>query len=169
VVEAHDVAEALTILAGGQTFDVALLGAPLADSTVLDAFATLHTTAPDLPVVVLPSVPCDHLARAIDTAARNPRTGAAHARRVASLVAGYLGRRARDVDTVAEAIEHADFEAVGRVGHNLRGNGVSFGFPELSAIGEALEAAATEGRLDSIREGARRLKECVERVAGPRR
>lgn len=38
-----------------------------------------------------------------------------------------------------------------RLGHNMRGNGVSYGFPDISAIGEELEAAA--GAKDAGRVG----------------
>jgi HPt (histidine-containing phosphotransfer) domain-containing protein len=45
-----------------------------------------------------------------------------------------------------------DFGVIESIGHNLRGNGISFGFPDLSALGERLELAAKQKRPDRIRE-----------------
>jgi HPt (histidine-containing phosphotransfer) domain-containing protein len=80
---------------------------------------------------------------------------------VAALLPSYLARRAQDVQLLSGALERHDFESIARAGHNLRGNGVSFGFPELSAIGEALEEAARSGSADGIRKGIARLGDCV--------
>jgi DNA-binding protein Fis len=54
----------------------------------------------------------------------------------------FIENRRRDVGTVRAALEHGDFEVVSRIGHNMRGNGTSYGFPVLSAIGARMEAAA---------------------------
>jgi HPt (histidine-containing phosphotransfer) domain-containing protein len=68
------------------------------------------------------------------------------------LLPRYLEHRARDVAALRHALDVEDFPSVGRIGHNLRGNGRSYGFPELAAIGEGLEAAARAKNAARIRE-----------------
>lgn len=59
-----------------------------------------------------------------------------------ALVPGFLANRQRDVDTIRKALVTCDFEEIADIGHKLRGNGATFGFPELSELGERLELGA---------------------------
>ena len=61
---------------------------------------------------------------------------------VRSLLPTFLQRRAGDVQKIRDALAQNDFDVVTTVGHNLRGNGTSYGFPMLSSIGETIEKAA---------------------------
>lgn len=58
------------------------------------------------------------------------------------LLPRYIEHRERDVAVLRHSLDARDFVAIGRMGHNLRGNGASYGFPEIAVMGEALEAAA---------------------------
>jgi HPt (histidine-containing phosphotransfer) domain-containing protein len=58
------------------------------------------------------------------------------------LLPKFIARRRQDVATIRDALARGDVEVIVRIGHNLRGNGLSFGFPEIGPIGERLEAAA---------------------------
>ncbi|GEM_PF-488143 len=58
------------------------------------------------------------------------------------LRAVYLSNRTRELASLASALQRADFEALARAGHNLKGTGEAYGFAELSEIGKALEDAA---------------------------
>jgi HPt (histidine-containing phosphotransfer) domain-containing protein len=53
----------------------------------------------------------------------------------------FLRHRERDLEAVIAAMQCGDYETIGRVGHNMRGNGTSYGHPDISAIGERLETA----------------------------
>lgn len=66
------------------------------------------------------------------------------------LLPRFIARRERDVGTILDALERQDFRAIETLGHNMRGNGVSYGFPEISAIGEALENAARARKADWV-------------------
>jgi HPt (histidine-containing phosphotransfer) domain-containing protein len=68
------------------------------------------------------------------------------------------------VVTLRAALEHGDFETIGRLGHNMAGNGVSYGFPELSAIGDRLEAEAHVGNAATVREELEALEACLARL-----
>jgi HPt (histidine-containing phosphotransfer) domain-containing protein len=72
-------------------------------------------------------------------------------RAAAALLPKFIGHRERDAGAIRAALEHGDFEVIVTLGHNMRGNGPSYGFPEIGAIGERLEAAA--GARDARRVG----------------
>jgi HPt (histidine-containing phosphotransfer) domain-containing protein len=59
-----------------------------------------------------------------------------------ALVQRFLARKREDLDRVRIALATQDYETIRRIGHDLKGAGEGFGFPELSAFGAALERAA---------------------------
>jgi HPt (histidine-containing phosphotransfer) domain-containing protein len=61
---------------------------------------------------------------------------------VKALLPTFLQRRAGDVQRIHDALAVNDFDVIATIGHNLRGNGASYGFPALSTLGEAIEKAA---------------------------
>jgi HPt (histidine-containing phosphotransfer) domain-containing protein len=60
-----------------------------------------------------------------------------------------------------ECLKKRDFETIQTIGHNLKGNGSSFGFPELSQIGEKMEISARELNDSQIALLVDRLEEWV--------
>lgn len=54
----------------------------------------------------------------------------------------YMERRKEDLQVCERLLELQEFDAIARVGHNLKGNGRTFGHPEFSILGEKLEKAA---------------------------
>jgi HPt (histidine-containing phosphotransfer) domain-containing protein len=64
-------------------------------------------------------------------------------------VVKYMERRKTDIDNCRLALKNGDLTLLETVGHQLKGNGVTFGFPEISTIGEALEAAAKQHNADA--------------------
>jgi HPt (histidine-containing phosphotransfer) domain-containing protein len=66
------------------------------------------------------------------------------------LAPGYLLRRTQDLRNIAEAIKSGNFSRIQTIGHQLKGNAVSFGFDELSEIGRDLEAAAEAKDLEDL-------------------
>lgn len=56
----------------------------------------------------------------------------------------YLKRRATDFELCQSALTRGDYQSIARVGHMMKGNGESFGFPELSELGDQIEVAALE-------------------------
>jgi HPt (histidine-containing phosphotransfer) domain-containing protein len=63
----------------------------------------------------------------------------------------YIQRRRDELKVYMDSLKSRDFESIGRIGHRLRGNGVSFGFPELSSLGEKMETAAKQKELSILR------------------
>jgi HPt (histidine-containing phosphotransfer) domain-containing protein len=83
-----------------------------------------------------------------------------------SLMPNFLRRRAEDVERVRAAIAIDDFSVVATIGHNLRGSGASYGFPELSAIGAAIEKGALDGDAASVAREVASLAEALSRITG---
>jgi HPt (histidine-containing phosphotransfer) domain-containing protein len=67
------------------------------------------------------------------------------------LRAQYIQRRKTELGTYLQALRSKDFETLRHIGHRMRGNGVSFGYPELSVLGEKIEAAANKQELAELR------------------
>ena len=61
---------------------------------------------------------------------------------LAELVPGFLENRRRDVEAIAAALAHADYEHVRILGHNMKGSGAGYGLHRITEIGAALEQAA---------------------------
>ncbi len=62
----------------------------------------------------------------------------------------YTTRRLADLARCRESLERRDFETIENIGHNLKGNGISFGFPELSQLGASMEISARESDDDQV-------------------
>ncbi len=63
----------------------------------------------------------------------------------------YLQRREYDLREALKLLEQARFREIEKMGHQLKGNGEVFGYPEFSLIGEALEKAAQKQNADFIK------------------
>lgn len=55
------------------------------------------------------------------------------------LLETYLQRRKVDIDELTRSLEADSVEAFNRIGHQLAGNAMSFGFPALEVIGSQME------------------------------
>jgi PAS domain S-box-containing protein len=92
---------------------------------------------------------------------------------LAERIPAFLQHRRQDVVTMRNALAGGDFGTVERLGHDMRGAGASFGFPEITDIGAGLEFEA--GRANAIASGTwvAELAACLERAgsaagSGPR-
>lgn len=54
----------------------------------------------------------------------------------------YLERRKKDLEVCLENLESENFAEIEKLGHQLKGNGLTFGHAELSDIGSHMEEAA---------------------------
>ena len=59
----------------------------------------------------------------------------------------FLASRRNDLEKMRSALAASDFASIQRIGHNCKGIGTGYGFPEVSAIGLAIESAAKERNL----------------------
>ena len=81
------------------------------------------------------------------------------------IVPEYLEYRRLDCAEIERLLAAGGMECIQIMGHRIKGSGGSFGFDEISAIGEALELAAQDVDADGIRTAVRRLEAYLERVS----
>ena len=60
-------------------------------------------------------------------------------------VPDYLEKRRQELPILQRSLEAGEFDSIRRLAHDLKGTGASFGFPELTEIGEAMMSSATDG------------------------
>jgi len=88
---------------------------------------------------------------------------------LSALIPQFLANRRNDVRAIGAALERDDFDTIAMLAHNMRGTGTSFGFPAVTAIGEALEHAARERRATACRDLLARLDDTLAVGAASRR
>ena len=59
--------------------------------------------------------------------------------------AKYIERRRRDLEELTQASAQGNLEAFQRIGHQLKGNGATYGYEELGELGRRMEEAAEAG------------------------
>lgn len=62
----------------------------------------------------------------------------------------YIERRKRDLEECLASLELHKYDEIEKVGHQLKGNGATFGHPELSTIGKKMEMAAQGRDLETL-------------------
>jgi CheY-like chemotaxis protein/HPt (histidine-containing phosphotransfer) domain-containing protein len=83
---------------------------------------------------------------------------------IADLVPRYLENRRREIGLLNAALESGDFAQIRQLAHGMKGSGAGYGFPELTALGRRLEAAAITGEESQVQEALRALATYLERV-----
>jgi HPt (histidine-containing phosphotransfer) domain-containing protein len=66
------------------------------------------------------------------------------------LVPNFLEHKRSDIGVIRVAIGQKDYQAVGQIGHKMKGEGGSFGFDAVTVMGAALEQAALRQDLASL-------------------
>lgn len=74
----------------------------------------------------------------------------------------YLNRCKQELEACLKAIESQDFKFIERVGHQMHGSAATFGFNELSTLGEELENQAEMQNLSQINSALNELKSRVD-------
>ncbi|MBA2403864.1 MAG: Hpt domain-containing protein [Bdellovibrionales bacterium] len=62
----------------------------------------------------------------------------------------YIERRKRDLEACISSLHNQKFDEIEKVGHQLKGNGTTFGHPELSLIGKKMELAAQGHDIETL-------------------
>ena len=82
-------------------------------------------------------------------------------------VTRFLERRVTELDLLRSALAAADHPEIRRIGHNLKGVGTSFGFPEFTELGSRLETAARNADEPMLRALIDEMTAVVSRVRAP--
>lgn len=75
----------------------------------------------------------------------------------------YLDRRIVEIEELKQGLCMDDFDIAIQIGHRLKGNGKTFGYPEISIIGITLEEAALARDKDKLRDAIDELVIHVEK------
>jgi HPt (histidine-containing phosphotransfer) domain-containing protein len=86
-------------------------------------------------------------------------------RELMPVVPEYLENRLLDCAEIERLLATGGMEYIQIMGHRMKGSGGSFGFDEISAIGEDLEFAARVLDAESIRSAVGRLETYLVRVS----
>ncbi len=81
-----------------------------------------------------------------------------------TLIPGFLEHRREDVGSIEKALTSGDFSAIRLLGHSMKGSGGSYGFDGISRIGRALEMAARDKDMSSVRSALGALDDYLQRV-----
>ncbi len=77
----------------------------------------------------------------------------------------YFSRRKVDLSSSLDALAQSNFSFLQNLGHQLSGNGVSFGFDKLSEIGALLEVAGQEKNLEKCKILVEKFSETLDEIA----
>jgi PAS domain S-box-containing protein len=83
---------------------------------------------------------------------------------IEGLVPNYLASIRRDMAAMMTAIGEQDCEIAGRLGHQFKGTGHGYGFPEIAQAGTAIEVAARSANEGEIRRQILSLAAYLDRV-----
>jgi len=80
------------------------------------------------------------------------------------LVPNYLMTVRRDMDEILACVDSQDCKVACRLGHELKGSGEGYGFPEITRTGAAVELAALNADGDEIRSQILALANYLDQV-----
>jgi len=83
---------------------------------------------------------------------------------VQSIVPEFLENRKKDCLLINSLLEGNSFNEIRSLGHRMKGVGGSFGFDDVSEIGEIIEIAALAADKETISSSVLRLSNYLERV-----
>jgi PAS domain S-box-containing protein len=81
---------------------------------------------------------------------------------IAALRPAYLANRWLDLAKLRDALTTRDFSAIQNIGHDCKGTGTGYGFPNISKIGSAIETAAKVMDADKLKESIWRFERCIQ-------
>ncbi len=83
---------------------------------------------------------------------------------IEDMIPCYLANVRCDMDQILAGVDAKDCTAASRVGHQFKGSGEGYGFPEITRAGAALESAAMEGNEAEIRNQILTLADYLDHV-----
>ena len=81
-----------------------------------------------------------------------------------ALVSQYLQNCRVDLAQLKAALAAGEYETARRVGHQMKGTGKPYGFPELTQIGRAIEWAASKRAGPELEGRIQRLEVCLNNI-----
>ena len=85
---------------------------------------------------------------------------------IAALVPRYLNSRREESRQLPKLLSGGDFASIRRIAHNLKGTGASYGFPGLTALGQAMQMSAESSDTDALVRQIHELADSLEKMSG---
>jgi HPt (histidine-containing phosphotransfer) domain-containing protein len=82
-----------------------------------------------------------------------------------TVVPDYLENRRLDCQSIERLLADGDLDGIRALAHRMKGSGGSYGFDEITTLGEALERAALVPDSNGIRSVVSRLKSYLSSVS----
>ena len=79
----------------------------------------------------------------------------------------YLSRRDKDLEDCLAALQFRDLALLERVGHQMKGNALTFGFAPLAEIGEAMETAARAADWSELQDRVTKMGQFLKTLVRP--
>ena len=76
----------------------------------------------------------------------------------------YIEHRKRDFKECLMSFKRHQYDKIEKVGHQLKGNGATFGHPDLSSIGEKLEEGAKEKNTEILEKSLEEFSDWIKKV-----
>ncbi len=73
----------------------------------------------------------------------------------------YLKRRSQDIEKLRSLMVQNDFKEAAKLGHQVKGNAVTFEFPQMVSLGVAIEKAAQLGDRGQLSELLNRMEKMI--------
>lgn len=80
------------------------------------------------------------------------------------IVPEFLSKRRNDCAQILQDLQAGKFTEIRTLGHRMKGAGGSYGFDEISELGEIIENAALAADIEPIRTAVQRLESYLDRV-----
>ena len=80
------------------------------------------------------------------------------------IVPGYLANRRKEIPEMRDCLAGFDFARLATLGHNLKGTGVGYGFPDLARLGAELELSAIQRDWGSLQAQVTEVDNYLDRV-----
>lgn len=76
----------------------------------------------------------------------------------------YLNRRIQDIQKLRDYLEQDDYSFALKLGHQVKGNAVTFEVPELSLLGCEIELAARNKDKEMVKNLVQKMENTIEQV-----
>jgi HPt (histidine-containing phosphotransfer) domain-containing protein len=80
------------------------------------------------------------------------------------LIPGFLENRQKDMQSLESALKENDLEKLRSIGHNLKGVGGGYGFPDMSMMGTEIEEGAKENNMEKVSENVQKLSHYLSNI-----
>jgi HPt (histidine-containing phosphotransfer) domain-containing protein len=83
---------------------------------------------------------------------------------LSDLVPGFLARKREDLHRILDAIPKGDYAVVTHLAHRIKGEGGSYGFDRMTALGRTMEEAARRQDSTTVERLSRELLNWLDRI-----